>query len=167
MPHSVPILAFRCVACRRVHQRVIELVDLMKSLETAGWLRANCERQPEADFPSPSVAGREDGIRVCNPPACWGERRGGRPATSGYQPITHGSPPLFNFAQIRLRNLSFIGVHQRNSQGRTTLLSRKISWRIKMITKIFCGWIAWDDAPSQCGHRSTRNDPRKRQDCDQ
>ena len=35
--------------------------------------------------------------------AILGERREGGPATSGHQPITSGSPPLFNFAQIRLR----------------------------------------------------------------
>jgi hypothetical protein len=37
-----------------------------------------------------------------------GERREGGPATFGHQQITSGSPPLFNFAQIRLRKEGII-----------------------------------------------------------
>jgi hypothetical protein len=33
------IRTFECPACDHVHQRVGELIDPMKSLETAGWLR--------------------------------------------------------------------------------------------------------------------------------
>ena len=33
------IRTFECPACDNVHQRVIALVDPMKSRETAGWLR--------------------------------------------------------------------------------------------------------------------------------
>ena len=36
--------------------------------------------------------------------AILGERREGGPATFGHQPITSGSPPLFNFAQISYEN---------------------------------------------------------------
>lgn len=33
------IRTFKCPACGYVHQRVVELVDPMKSRETAGWLQ--------------------------------------------------------------------------------------------------------------------------------
>jgi hypothetical protein len=33
------IRTFECPACDEVHQRVVDLVDPMKSSETAGWLR--------------------------------------------------------------------------------------------------------------------------------
>jgi len=33
------IRTFECPACEDVHQRVVELVDPMKSRTTAGWLR--------------------------------------------------------------------------------------------------------------------------------
>jgi hypothetical protein len=33
------IRTFECPACDHVHQRVVELVDPMKSGEVAGWLR--------------------------------------------------------------------------------------------------------------------------------
>ena len=44
-PVRFDIRTFECPACDHVHQRVVELVDPMKSRETAGWLRVNCERR--------------------------------------------------------------------------------------------------------------------------
>ena len=35
------IRTFGCPACDHVHQRVVELVDPMKSRETLGWLRGD------------------------------------------------------------------------------------------------------------------------------
>jgi hypothetical protein len=34
------IRTFQCPACDRVHQRVVETLDPMKSHEIAGWLRS-------------------------------------------------------------------------------------------------------------------------------
>jgi hypothetical protein len=38
-PSGFDIRTFECPACDHVHQRAGELVDPMKSRETAGWLR--------------------------------------------------------------------------------------------------------------------------------
>jgi hypothetical protein len=38
-PSGFDIRTFECATCGTVHQRVVELVDPMKSRETAGWLR--------------------------------------------------------------------------------------------------------------------------------
>jgi hypothetical protein len=38
-PSGFDIRTFECPACGTAHQRVVELVDPMKSFETAGWLR--------------------------------------------------------------------------------------------------------------------------------
>jgi hypothetical protein len=40
------IRTFECPACDHVHQRVVGLVDPMKSLETAGWLRGELGAAP-------------------------------------------------------------------------------------------------------------------------
>jgi hypothetical protein len=37
-PSGYDIRTFECPACDHVHQQVVELVDPMKSKETAGWL---------------------------------------------------------------------------------------------------------------------------------
>jgi hypothetical protein len=37
------IETFECLACDHVHQRVVELVDPMKSKETARWLRGELQ----------------------------------------------------------------------------------------------------------------------------
>jgi hypothetical protein len=39
-PSGFDIRAFECLACDHVHQRVVALVDPMKSREVAGWLRS-------------------------------------------------------------------------------------------------------------------------------
>jgi hypothetical protein len=36
-PSGIDIRTLECPACDHVHQRVVELVDPMKSSETAGW----------------------------------------------------------------------------------------------------------------------------------
>jgi hypothetical protein len=38
-PSGFDIRTFEFPACDHVHQRVVELIDPMKSLEVAGWLR--------------------------------------------------------------------------------------------------------------------------------
>jgi hypothetical protein len=38
-PSGFDIRTFECVACNHVHQRVVELVDPMKSPEIAGWFQ--------------------------------------------------------------------------------------------------------------------------------
>jgi len=38
-PSGFDIRTFECLACAHVHQRAVELVDPMKSPETARWLR--------------------------------------------------------------------------------------------------------------------------------
>jgi hypothetical protein len=37
--YDLDIRTFECPVCDNVHQQVVELVDPMKSRETAGWLR--------------------------------------------------------------------------------------------------------------------------------
>jgi len=37
-PAGFDIRTFECPACDHIHQRVVELIDPMKSKETAGWL---------------------------------------------------------------------------------------------------------------------------------
>jgi hypothetical protein len=34
------IRTFKCPACEKIHQRVIEFADPMKSRKTAGWLKS-------------------------------------------------------------------------------------------------------------------------------
>jgi hypothetical protein len=38
-PSGFDIRTFECTACNQIHQRVVGLIDPIKSNETAGWLR--------------------------------------------------------------------------------------------------------------------------------
>jgi hypothetical protein len=42
-PSGFDIRTFECPTCDHVHQRVVELVDPMKSRETLGWLRGELQ----------------------------------------------------------------------------------------------------------------------------
>jgi hypothetical protein len=44
-PFGFDIRTFECPACDHVHQRVVELVDPMKSLKTTSWLRDELQAQ--------------------------------------------------------------------------------------------------------------------------
>jgi len=58
-----------------------------------------------------------------------GETARGRPATFGYQPITFGSPPLLNFAQIRLRKrVTIFSIHD---QKRSYQMQGRELWQLQ------------------------------------
>jgi Zn ribbon nucleic-acid-binding protein len=42
-PSDFDIRTFECLVCGAIHQHVVELVDPMKSFETAGWLRGELQ----------------------------------------------------------------------------------------------------------------------------
>jgi hypothetical protein len=81
-PAGFDIRTFECPACDHVHQRVVELVDPMKSFETTGWLRG--------EFASANVslltmahAPRSSPTLARTPPRRTGEGAGLFPALSG------------------------------------------------------------------------------------
>jgi hypothetical protein len=42
-PSGFDIRTFKCPECGSVHQRVVDLIDPMKSKETFGWLRGELQ----------------------------------------------------------------------------------------------------------------------------